>query len=74
MCLALPYKVVTQKKGEIKLDFLGKQRKVMSSLIKIKPGDFVLVQNGVIIKKVPKKEAKEILRLISKEWKKEVRK
>jgi len=67
MCLALPYKVVTQKKGEIKLDFLGKQRKVMSSLIKIKPGDFVLVQNGVIIKKVPKKEAEEILRLISKE-------
>jgi len=53
---------------------LGKQRKVMSSLIKIKPGDFVLVQNGVIIKKVPKKEAEEILRLISKEWKKEVRK
>ena len=72
--MALPYKVLSQDESGIRVDFLGKQHTIKNSLIKIKPGDFVLVQNGVIIKKVPKKEAKEILRLISKEWKKEVRK
>ncbi|MCD6429577.1 HypC/HybG/HupF family hydrogenase formation chaperone [bacterium] len=66
MCLALPYKVIAQEKGEIRLDFLGKQQKVKSSLIKVQPGDFVLVQKDTIIKKVPKKQAQEILKLISK--------
>jgi hydrogenase maturation factor len=66
MCLALPYKVVSKKQNEIKLDFFGKQYIAKNSLIKIKPGDFVLVQKDTIIKKLPKREAKEILKLVSK--------
>ncbi|MCD5396388.1 MAG: HypC/HybG/HupF family hydrogenase formation chaperone [Candidatus Pacebacteria bacterium] len=66
MCLALPYKVISRDKNKIQLDFFGKKRTVKESLIKIKPGDFVLVQKGVVVKKVPKKQAKEILKLISK--------
>ncbi len=67
MCLALPYKVLSQDESGIRVDFLGKQHTIKNSLIKIKPGDFVLVQKDTIIKKVPKKEAREILKLVSKD-------
>jgi len=66
MCLIFPYRVISQSKKGIRLDFLGKEYVVKESLIKIKPGDFVLVQKDTIIKKVPKKQAQEILKLISK--------
>jgi len=66
MCLIFPYRVISRNKKGIKLDFFGKQYIVKNSLIKVQPGDFVLVQKDTIIKKVPKKQAQEILKLISK--------
>lgn len=66
MCLALPYRVIAQNKKGIKLDFFGKEYIAKDSLVKVKPGDFVLVQKNTIIKKVPKKQAQEVLKLISK--------
>jgi len=66
MCLALPYKVLSQDEGGIRVDFLGKKYTVKNSLIKIKPGDFVLVQKNTIMKKIPKKQAQEILKLLQK--------
>lgn len=66
MCLSLPYKVKSKDKKGIKLDFFGKEYMVKKSLIKVQPGDFVLVCKNIIIKKVPKNEAKKILKLISK--------
>lgn len=66
MCLVLPYRVISVSQKEIRLELLGKKRKVRETLVKIKPGDFVLVQKDVIVKKVPKKEAQEILKLIFK--------
>ncbi len=66
MCLALPYKIIKIGKKEIELDLLGQKRKVNQSLIKINTGDFVLLQNGIIIKKVSKKGAQETLKLISR--------
>lgn len=65
MCLAIPYKVISVSKKAIELEFLGRKRTVRDSLIKIKPGDFVLLQKNTIIRKVPKKEAQEILKMIS---------
>jgi len=64
MCLALPYRVISVSQKEIRLELLGKKRKVKETLVKIKPGDFVLVQNDVIIQKIPKKQAQSILKLI----------
>jgi hydrogenase maturation factor len=66
MCFTLPYKVISSKKRGIELDFFGKKRRIKRTLIKVKAGDFVLVQKDTIIRKVPKKETKEILKLILK--------
>lgn len=63
MCLSLPYKVLEKKKSFILVDFQGKKKKV-NSLIKVKKGDFILIQNNCIVKKMAKKEAIEILKLI----------
>ncbi len=64
MCLAIPYKVIKVKRGEIGLEISGEKRMVQESLVKVKPGDFVLLQNGIIIKKVSKRVAQETLKLI----------
>jgi hydrogenase maturation factor len=64
MCLSLPYKVSSIKKRQIELKLFGRKYKVEGSLVKVRPGDFVLVQKNIIIKKVPKKEAKRILGFI----------
>lgn len=63
MCLALPHQVLEIGKNFVIVDFYGKKKKV-KSLIKIKKGDFVLIQNNSIIKKINKKMAKEILGLL----------
>ena len=64
MCLIFPYRVISRNKKGIKLDFFGKQYTAKDSLINIKPGDFVLVQKDTIIKKISKKQAEEILKLL----------
>lgn len=63
MCLAVPYKVIKVNREKIELDFFGEKRSVNYSLIKIKPGDFALLQNNIIIKKLSKEEAEETLKL-----------
>jgi len=65
MCLAIPYKVTKIGKKEIELEILGQKRTIQKTLVKIKPGDFVLLQNGIIIKKVSNEDAEETLKLIS---------
>ncbi|MBT3985749.1 HypC/HybG/HupF family hydrogenase formation chaperone [archaeon] len=60
MCLAYPIKVVEVNKDEAIVDYGGEFRKVMA-LDNVSPGDFVLVQNGIIIE-VVNKEAKEFLK------------
>lgn len=66
MCLALPYKITKVGKKEIGLEILGQKRMVQKSLVKVRPGDFVLLQNSIIIKKVSKTDAQETLKLISR--------
>lgn len=63
MCLAIPYQVKSIKDNKIILNLSGQKRTVKESLVDISPGDFVIVQQGVIIKKLPPKEAKKILKL-----------
>ena len=63
MCYAIPAKLVEikedQKIGVI--DYFGEQRKVLLDLDDLKVGDYVYAQGGVLIRKIPEKEAREIL-------------
>ena len=67
MCLTIPAKVISTKKGKATVDFVGKEQKVDTRLVKVKAGDYVIVSNGFAIKKVEPKEAKEILKILTPE-------
>lgn len=73
MCLTIPAKILEIKKNNKAIaDFpstsLGASRKkqeVDIQLVKdIKIGDYALISNGFIIKKIDKKEAKELIKII----------
>ena len=63
MCLAIPGKVLKVEKGFAIIDYSGEQRKASVELVKVKPGDYVLVQAKFIIQKIPKKEALEAIKV-----------
>ena len=67
MCLTIPAKVVSVKENKALVDFIGRKQEVDARLVKVRIGDYVMVSNGFAIKKVGKKEAKEILKIINKE-------
>jgi hydrogenase maturation factor len=72
MCLTIPKKVISLKAGKYKLKNSGLLETAVS-IIPAKKGDWVLTQNvvrhgslqSVIIKKIRKKEAEEILKIIN---------
>ncbi|OGZ32728.1 MAG: hypothetical protein A2V69_00835 [Candidatus Portnoybacteria bacterium RBG_13_40_8] len=64
MCLTIPAKVISLEKDKAMVDFSGKEQKVDTQLVKVRVGDYVMVSNGFIIKKVNKKEAEEILKIL----------
>ena len=65
MCLAIPAKILEIKKNKAVADFQGKKQEVDIQLVKdIKKGDFALISNGFIIKKIPNKEANEIFKIL----------
>jgi hydrogenase maturation factor len=69
MCLSIPGKIKSVKKGVFEIDYGFEKRKVKKSLKKVKTGDYVLVQYQTIVKKIPQKQANEILHLINKKAK-----
>ncbi len=70
MCITTPYKVISTD-PDIMILVEGEEVAVSMSLVDVKKGDFVISQNGVIITKVPSKEAKELLKMFSIYKKKE---
>ena len=64
MCLTIPAKVISLEKDKAMVDFVGKKQKVDTQLTKVKVGDYVIVSNGFVIKKVEPKEAQEILKIL----------
>ena len=64
MCLTIPAKVISVEKNKAKVDFASKKEQVDTQLVKVKVGDYVMVSNGFVIKKVNKKEAEEILKIL----------
>lgn len=66
MCLTIPQKIIRLKKNKA-IDEQG--RALDASLVSVKTGDWVLEQNGIIIKKISKKQTKGILDLMSNNFK-----
>jgi len=65
MCLTIPKQVISVKGGSVWVKS-AKGRQEVASLVKIKKDDWVLTQNNVIVRKISKKEAKEISDLFKK--------
>lgn len=65
MCLSIPGKIKSVKNKTFTIDYGFEKRKVDKSLVGVQKGDWVLVQNKTIVKKMPVKSALEILKLIN---------
>jgi len=63
MCFAIPGKVIEVNKQDAVVDYNTEKRKVKNYL-NINLGDWVIVSNKIIIKKVPENEALESIKLI----------
>jgi hydrogenase assembly chaperone HypC/HupF len=65
MCLAYPGKVIKIKTGNAIVDYVTEQRiaKLLADDICI--GDYVIVQAGVVVQKVPEKEALDAIAVYS---------
>ncbi len=65
MCITIPRKV-TATIPELKVLINNKEEKVDLSLVDVKEGDFVVLQNNVIISTVPQDEAEYLLELVKR--------
>lgn len=65
MCLALPVKIKAIRGKRVITEESGQKREIRDSLIRVKAGDYVILRNNLIINKVSKKAAREILSLIN---------
>lgn len=57
MCYAIPGKIVSQKGKIAKVDYFGEQRGVINEFEDIGIGDYIYAQGGIVLTKVPEKEA-----------------
>ncbi len=65
MCLAEPARVVSVSKGKALLERLGKKLEALVALENVKAGDWVLVQQGMVVERLSEAEAKEALEALS---------
>jgi len=66
MCLATPSKVIKIEKDWATVQADNHQHKASLSLLKnVKIGDYLLIHDHLAINKVPKTEAKKILKIIN---------
>lgn len=61
MCVALPGQVKEIKNGIAIVDFSGNTVEAQAGLVKVQPGDWVLVHAGCIIQTVKSTEAQELV-------------
>lgn len=59
MCLAIPGKVKQINGRQVLVEYPMEERTVLNGDEVVQIGDFVLVQMGIIIKKIPEAEAKK---------------
>lgn len=59
MCLAIPGRVKQINGRQVLVEYPMEERTVLNGDEVVKIGDFVLVQMGIILKKIPETEAKK---------------
>jgi len=74
MCYAIPGKVieVDSEKNEAIVEY-GKEKRTAQCFFEVKEGDYVIVSQKIIIKKVPEDEAKEAIKFFMKNLDEEVK-
>lgn len=68
MCYAIPGEVIGLSAKNTLVNYFGETKKIINEFTNIKVGDFVYAQGGYLINKIPKKEAKEILKFWEKNF------
>jgi len=63
MCVAAPGVVIKVENDMAQIDFLGNRVMAHAGITEVKPGDYVLVHAGMVIQRLLKKEAEEMLEL-----------
>lgn len=66
MCLAVPGKIIEIKDRVATIDYDVEKRKAKIIEKGYEKGDYVIVQGGIVVQKIKKKEAVEALRLFKK--------
>lgn len=66
MCLALPARVVSVNGGKAVVEQLGSRRAVFNNVINAGVGEFVLVQQGFIVERIPERDALDALEAVGK--------
>ena len=63
MCMSKPQRVLSYSDGKAMVEFEG-STKTMRSPFPLRSGEYVLCQTGIVVKRVPESDAKDMLR----EW------
>ncbi len=66
MCLAVPGKIIEIKNGIATVDYGTEKRKGKIIDKDYKKGDYAIVQGGIVVQKISKKEAEQALKLYMK--------
>ena len=62
MCLAIPGKILEIKEDKVIVEYPGENREVLNAGFDLSEGEYVFVQAGIVIQKIPKDEAIESLK------------
>jgi hydrogenase expression/formation protein HypC len=65
MCLAIPGKIVEVGENYFVIDYESEKREVNFSMVEVAVGDYVIVNNKIIIAKVPEERAKEFINKVN---------
>ena len=64
MCFAIPGKVVEIKDDLVFVDYDSEKRVVNVKLVDVSVGDWVIVKNKIVLRKVPKEEVNKIFEVL----------
>jgi hydrogenase maturation factor len=66
MCLTIPKKVIEIKDDLIIVEMPNGDRQTVKSIVELEVGDYCFSQQGIVIQKIDKEDAEEILNMIRK--------
>ncbi len=64
MCLSIPGKIIKIENEKFIIDYNGDKREAKMSLVDVKVGDYVIVNNKIIVAKIKEGQAKKFLEIV----------